>query len=103
MSLRIKKNDKVIVIAGKHRGETSSIVRVLGKKNTVLLDGLNLVKKHRRAGQPGKGQIVDKPMPIHASNVMIVDPKSGKPTRIKIVRSKDGMQRVAVKSGEMLK
>src|SRR5262249_14465836 len=102
--MKLKKGDKVIVIAGKHKGQTSSIVRVLTKRDMVLLDGINLVKKHRRAGQPGKGQIVDKPMPLHISNVMLADPKSGKPTRIKIMRDKEGTrERVAVKSGNTLK
>lgn len=102
--MKLKKGDKVIVIAGKHKGETSSIVRIISKKNMVLLDGVNLVKKHRKAGQPGKGQIVDKPMPIHVSNVQFADPKDGKPTRIKLTRSKDGeRERVAVKSGQTLK
>ena len=102
--MKLKKGDKVIVIAGKHRGETSNIVRVLTKKNMVLLDGLNIVKRHRRAGQPGKGQIVEKPMPLHVSNVMLADPKTGKPTRIKIVRDeKGGRERVALKSGNTVK
>jgi large subunit ribosomal protein L24 len=102
--MKLKKGDKVIVIAGKHKGETSSIVRVLTKKDMVLLDGVNLVKKHRRGNQPGKGQVVDKPMPIHVSNVQIADPKDGKPTRIKITRGKDGArERVAVNSGNTLK
>ena len=80
-------------------------MRVLVRDNMVLLDGINLVKRHRRpSAQNRKGQIVDKPMPIHASNVMLMDPKTGKPTRIKITRSKDGArERVAVKSGETLK
>ena len=102
--MKLKKGDKVIVIAGKHKGETSSIVRILSRRNLVLLDGLNLVKKHRRAGQPGKGQIVDKPMPLHISNVQITDPKDGKPTRIKFTRDKDGVrERIAVRSGQTLK
>lgn len=95
----------MIVIAGKSRGETSIITRVLPERNLVLLDGMNLVKRHRKPNrQGGKGQIVDKPMPIHASNVQLLDPKSGKPTRIKIVRDAEGTRtRVAVKSGEELK
>jgi large subunit ribosomal protein L24 len=102
--MKLKKGDKVIVIAGKSRGETSTIVRVFPKKNLVLLDGVNMVKRHRRANQPGKGQVVDKAMPMHASNVMLADPKGGKPTRITIKRGKDGArERVAVKSGQTLK
>ncbi len=103
--MKLKKGDKVLVIAGKNKGQNGAIVRVLVRDNMVLLDGINLVKRHRRpSAQNRKGQIVDKPMPIHASNVMLMDPKSGKPTRIKIVRGKDGArERVAVKSGESLK
>ncbi len=102
--MKLKKGDKVIVIAGKNKGETSSIVRILSKKNMVVLDGLNLVKRHRRANQPGKGQIIDKPMPIHISNVMFADPKDGKPTRVKLSRDKEGnRERTAVKSGNSIK
>lgn len=103
--MKLKKGDKVIVIAGKSRGEVGAIVRVLPARDLVVLDGINLVKRHRkptRAG--GKGQIVDKPMPLHVSNVQLIDPKTGKPTRIKITRNAKGVrQRVAVKSGEELK
>ena len=93
------------MIAGKHKGVTSNIVRAFPKDNMVLLDGVNMVKRHRRATAAGrKGQIVDKAMPIHASNVMILDPKSGKQTRIKIGKSKKGTrERLAVKSGDTLK
>lgn len=103
--MKLKRGDKVIVIAGKAKGATSTIVHVLPHENLVVLDGVNLVKKHRRATrQGGRGQIIDKAMPIHASNVMLLDPKSGKPTRIRIVRGKDGArERVAIRSGEVLK
>jgi len=91
----------VLVIAGKNKGKSGAIVRVLVHDNMVLLDGINLVKRHRRpSAQNRKGQIVDKPMPIHASNVMLADPKTGKPTRIRIVRKDGARQRIAVKSGE---
>lgn len=95
----------MVVIAGKAKGETGTIERVLTKRNLVVLDGVNLVKRHRRPTQAGrKGQIVEKPMPMHVSNVMLADPKTGKPTRIKITRSKDGKrERVAVKSGQAVK
>jgi large subunit ribosomal protein L24 len=102
--MKLKKGDKVVVIAGKDRGQTGTISRILTKENRVVIDGINLVKRHRRANRQGaKGQIVDKPMSLHASNVQLVDPKSGKPTRIKIVRSDKGRSRVAVKSGETIK
>src|SRR5438045_3690970 len=102
--MKLKKGDKVIVIAGKDRGQTSTIVRTFPKKNSVLLDNINLVKRHRRANQQGKkGQIIEKPMPMHVSNVALVDPKDGKPTRITIKRSKDGArERVAVNSKQSI-
>ena len=102
--MKLKKGDNVIVIAGKSKGKTGAIVRVMPKENAVLIDGLNMVKRHRRATSTSRaGQIVEKIMPIHASNVMLVDPKSEKATRVRIER-KDGMRtRVAVKSGQTLK
>ncbi|MEY4747624.1 MAG: hypothetical protein RLZZ416_673 [Candidatus Parcubacteria bacterium] len=102
--MKLKKGDKVIVIAGKSKGQTSTVVRVLRDENLVVLDAVNLSKKHRKPNaQNRKGQIVDKVMPVHASNVMIADPKTGKPSRIKIVRDdKGGRTRVAVKSGQEL-
>ena len=103
--MKLKKGDKVIVIAGKSRGKSGVIARVMPKDNQVLIEGINLVKRHRRAtAQNRTGQIIEKPMPIHASNVMIEDPKSGKRSRIKITRTADGSrERVAVKSGKSLK
>lgn len=102
--MKLKKGDKVIVIAGKSKGSSGSIVRILTKKDLLVIDGVNMVKKHRKANQrTRKGQIIDKVMPIHVSNVMLMDPKDGKPTRVKITRGKDGArQRVAVKSGQSI-
>lgn len=93
-----------MVIAGKHRGTTSTIVRAFPKDDLVVLDAVNMVKRHMRAQQMGKsGQVVEKVMPIHASNVQLIDPKSGKPTRIKITKGKKGeRQRVAVTSGQII-
>jgi large subunit ribosomal protein L24 len=98
--MKIKKGDTVVVIAGKNRGTTGKVETVLTKKNMIVIDGVNVVKKHRKAtSQSRAGQIVEKSMPIHISNVAIADPKGGKPTRIRIERSKDGTrERVAVKS-----
>lgn len=99
--MKLKNGDKVVVIAGKEKGKTGTIVRVLPAREMVVLDKMNLVKKHRRAtAQSRKGQIVDIAMPIHASNVMLADPKDGKPTRIKISRKDGGRVRVAVNSGQ---
>ncbi|HEY4525417.1 MAG TPA: 50S ribosomal protein L24 [Candidatus Paceibacterota bacterium] len=103
--MKLKKGDKVIVISGKSKGETGTIVRAMPAEGKVLIDGINLVKRHRRATAANrKGQIVDKPMPLEVSNVQLVDPKTGKPTRIRITRGKDGERvRVAVKSGQEIK
>ena len=94
-----------MVIAGKNRGETGTILRAMPAENKVLIEGVNIMKRHRKpTAQARTGQIVEIPVPIHVSNVMIADPKSGKPTRIKIARTKDGArERVAVKSGQTLK
>lgn len=102
--MKLKKGDKVIVIAGKAKGQNASVARVLPRDNMVLLDGVNLVKRHRRpSAHSRQGQIIDKPMPLHASNVQLVDPKTGAPTRIKISRDdKGGRTRVAVKSGQKI-
>jgi large subunit ribosomal protein L24 len=102
--MKLKKGDKVVVIAGKSKGQTGNIVRAFPKERMLLIDGVNVVKRHRRATrQGGKGQIIDKPMPVHVSNVMLADPKDGTPTRIRLVREGGKVSRVAVKSGETIK
>jgi large subunit ribosomal protein L24 len=102
--MKIKKGDKVIVIAGKDRGKTGTVSKVLSAQSLIVIEGVNMVKKHRRATQRArKGQVIDKAMPLHISNVQIVDPKTGKGTRVKINRDKDGArERVTVKSGSTL-
>lgn len=99
--MKIKKGDKVIVIAGKDRGKTGVVEQAFPDKDTVLVGGVNVQKKHVRSRERGKaGQIVEKALPIHVSNVMAVDPKGGKRTRIGIVK-KDGKRvRIAKKSGQ---
>ena len=72
--MKIKKGDNIIVIAGKDKGKTGKVLSVYPKENAVLIEGVNISKKHQRAQKSGsKGQIVDKIMPIHVSNVMIND------------------------------
>ena len=99
--MKLKKGDKVVVIAGKDRGKTGDITSVLKDENRVIVAGVNVAKRHKanRAEGKGKGQIVEKAMSIDASNVQLVDPKGGKPTRLTIQR-KDGKRvRIAKKSG----
>lgn len=93
----------MVVIAGKNRGESGTVSSVFPKKDMIVIDGINTVKKHRRAtARSRKGQIVEKAMPMHVSNVMLADPKGGKPTRIKISRDGGARTRVAVKSGSKI-
>mgnify|MGYP003394492488 CR=1 FL=1 len=102
--MKIKKGDKVVVIAGKSRGEKGTVMRAMPKENKVIIEGVNMMKKHQKATRRGgKGQLVERAMPLHVSNVQVVDPKTGKGTRVRIAREKGGMTRVAVKSGTTLK
>lgn len=81
--MKIKKDDTVLIISGKDRGKKGKIIRALPKERKVVVEGVNIRKKHirpRRAGE--KGQIVEMPAPIDVSNVMIICPKCGKPTRV---------------------
>lgn len=100
--MKIKKGDKVIVIAGKDRGKTGPVVRAIPKKDQIIIEGVNVVKKHKRANRAnGKGQIIEKALPVHISNVQMVDPKTGKGTRVRISNA-DGYVRTAAKSGSKL-
>ncbi|MEK9167711.1 MAG: 50S ribosomal protein L24 [Patescibacteria group bacterium] len=98
--MRIKKGDNVIVTVGKDRGKEGKVTRVFPARNTIVVEGVNMKKKHQRARKQGKkGQIVDIASPINASNVMIKDPKTGKPTRIGIKKEDGKNVRFAKKSG----
>lgn len=101
--MKIKKDDKVIVIAGKDRGKTGKVLRALPKEDKVIVEGVNVVKRHQRGNaQRQKGQIVDKTLPIHVSNVMVADPKTGKRTRIGIKKVNGKYTRIAKKSNTTL-
>lgn len=102
--MKIKKGDKVIVIAGKDRGKTGVVLRALPTTGRLVVEGVNVVKRHQRAQRRGEsGQIIDKTLPLHVSNVAMVDPKTGKPTRVGIVRKNGKRVRVAKKSGSEMK
>jgi len=101
--MKIKKGDKVIVIAGKDRGKTGTIFRALPKEGKVIIEGINVIKRHtRRTKASQKGQIIEKAMPINVSNVQILDPKTGKQTRIRITRENGVYTRIAQKSSSRL-
>lgn len=96
--MKIKKGDKVIVISGKDAGKTGTVTRVLPREDRIFVEGVNVRTKHEKARGTQKGRIVERETPIHVSNVMIADPKSGKGTRVGIMR-KDGKRvRIAKKS-----
>ena len=81
--MHVKKGDKVIVITGKDKGKTGVILAAYPKENRVLVEGVNIVKKHSKPSQVNpQGGIINQEAPIHVSNVMPIDPKTGKPTRV---------------------
>ena len=81
--MKIKSGDNVAVIAGKQKGVTGKVLRVLPKDGRVLVEGINMKKRHQKSRRRSeKGQIVEVAHPIHVSNVMLIDPQTGKPTRV---------------------
>ena len=102
MSMKIKKGDKVIVITGKDKGKTGEVLKAMPKENTVIVSGVNVSKRQQKPSQESAGGIVSKEMPIHVSNVSLIDPKDGKATRVRL-SEKDGRKiRVAKRSGEAI-
>ncbi len=105
--MKIKSGDNVKVISGKERGKTGKVMQVLfNKRNNqtyVVLEGVNMRKKHVRSQQRGQpGQTIELPGPIHITNVMVIDPKSNKPTRIGYRVEGKTKKRVAKSSGELI-
>lgn len=99
--MKIKKGDKVRVLAGKDRGKEGEVMFAFPEKNTVIVEGVNLAKKHQRPqGENQPGGIIDKDMPMHVSNVAVISPKDGKPTRIGYKFLEDGTKiRVCKRTG----
>lgn len=102
--IHVKKGDSVIVISGKDKGKKGRVLQVYPKDSRVLVEGINFVKKHTRPSQKNQqGGIITQEAPIHSSNVMLVDPKSGGPTRVGYKVLNNGSKvRVAKKSGETI-
>jgi large subunit ribosomal protein L24 len=100
--LHVTKGDQVMVIAGDDKGKKGKVLRTLPKKAKVVVEGINVVKRHRKARQQGEeSAIVSFPAPIHVSKVMLLDPKDDVPTRVRRRVDKDGtVERVAVRSGQ---
>ncbi|MBI3316352.1 MAG: 50S ribosomal protein L24 [Candidatus Omnitrophica bacterium] len=91
MSLRVRKGDKVVILAGKDKGKSGKVLHVFPRKNRALVQGINMVKKHARKSQQNpQGAILSQEALIHVSNLGLVCPVSGKPTRIKTAVAGDG-------------
>ena len=103
MKFKIKKGDKVVVITGREKGKSGEVLRVVRAENRVVVQGVNMVKRHTRPGPGQAGGIVEKEAAIHVSNVAHIDPKSSKPTRVGYKILGDGRKvRFARRSGEVL-
>jgi large subunit ribosomal protein L24 len=105
--LRIRKDDTVLITGGKDRGKTGKVVRTEPKKGRVYVENLNIVKRHTRPtsvkeSQKGSqvGGIVEKEGPVHISNVMLVDPATNKPTRVRVERADGKRKRISAKTGK---
>jgi large subunit ribosomal protein L24 len=100
---RIKKGDRVVVITGRDRGRQGEVLRVLRKDERLIVQGVNMVKRHQRPSAGHPGGIVDKEAPIHISNVAHIDPDGGRPTRVGYRTLDDGRKvRFARRSGEVI-
>jgi large subunit ribosomal protein L24 len=107
MAARIKKDDMVVVTAGDHKGKQGKVLRVLAEKERVVVEGVNMVYRHvRRSRKYPQGGRIQKEAPIHASNVMPLDPKTGKGTRVRFATTLDGgrvvsKQRLAISGAQL--
>ncbi len=103
-TMTVTKGDMVVVLSGDDKGKRGKVLRALPTKQRVVVDGVNVVKRHRKARQQGEeSAIVSFPAPIHVSKVMLIDPKDDAPTRVRRRVDKDGtVERVAVRSGQTI-
>ena len=100
---KIKKGDKVVVTTGRDKGKQGEVLRVLRAEDRVLVQGVNMVKRHTAPSQMSPGGIIEKEASLHISNVAHIDPKSNKPTRVGYKIDKDGRKtRIAKRSGEAI-
>ncbi len=103
VKMKLKKGDSVVVITGKDKGKTGEITRVIPEENRVVVAGINMMTKHTKPTQFSAGGLQNVEAPIHASNVALADPKSGKATKVGFKKLADGKKvRVAKKSGETI-
>ncbi len=104
MAMKIRREDSVIVISGKDKGKTGKVTRVDPKRERVFVEGVNIVKRHQRPrpGTTEAGGVVESERSVHVSNVMLLDPKDSKPTRVGIEREDGKRFRVARRTGNRL-
>ena len=102
--LHIKKNDQIVVIAGKDKGKTGKVLKIFKKQDRILVEHINVIKKaQRRTQENQQGGFIEIEMPIHRSNIMLIDKKTNKPTRFGVSILKDGTKvRISKKSGEAI-
>jgi len=105
--MRVRSGDEVQIIAGKDRGKRGKILRVEPAKQRVYVEGLNMLKRHMKPQGGGQGEgtaggVIEREGPVHVSNVMLVDPRQGKPTRVRVERENGRRQRVTKLSGTKL-
>ncbi len=101
--LKIKKGDRVVVLIGRDKGKTGEVLKAFPRDNKVIVQGVNVAKRHQRPTQTSGGGIIEKEAPIHASNVAHIDPKDSKPTRVGFKKLDDGTKvRIARRSGEVI-
>jgi large subunit ribosomal protein L24 len=101
LKMHLTKGDTVQVISGDDKGKRGTVIKAHPKTGKVTIEGVNIVKKHKRATQTAEGGIIEFAAPIPAAKAMLIDPKSGEPTRIRRRRDADGtLERIAVKSGQ---
>ncbi len=99
---KIRKGDKVVVLAGRDKGRTGEVITVMPKEDTALVRGVNLVKRHQRQSQTQEAGIISKEAPINLSNVSVLDPKDGKATRVGFEVREGKKVRVAKRSGALI-
>jgi large subunit ribosomal protein L24 len=102
MAAKIKKGDTVIVITGRDKGKEGEVLKVLPTESRIVVQGVNMVKRHQKASMQNTGGIVSKELSMHLSNVALKDPKTGKATRVGFKVTDGKKQRIAKRSGEVI-
>ena len=103
LATSIRKNDNVLVVTGKDRGKRGRVLKIVPDKNRLIVEGVNMIKRHTKPGRTEQGGIIEREAAIHVSNVALLDPKSDKPTKIGFKFLEDGRKvRIARASGETI-